>query len=897
MDSAARQSRKSNPTPKGSEDRVKNLSERLAREREQLSSVNADLRREREVSEVIMRNTRAHLAYLDRDFNFIKVNSTYAEGSGHSEAELTGKNHFDLFPNKENQALFEKVRDTGEPIEFRAKPFEFVDQPERGVTYWDWTLSPVKDAAGRVEGLVLSLMDVTDRIRAEQAVNASERKYHQLVDNLNEGVWALDEDACTTFVNPRMAEILGYTIDEMLGRQLFSFMDERAVKIAKYYLRRRQAGMAERHDFELLNKMGERVLTTMATSPITDSDGRYVGALAAVADVTEHRAADEALRSSEERYRLLAENATDAIYRYRLTPTPGYEYMSPGIKNVMGYEPDDFYSDPDIDRKVVHPDDWSVFESMRRSPGAFSGSIILRCVRKDGTLIWIEHHHTPIYVEGRVTAVIGIGHDISERIRAMEELEKMRNEFLGMVTHELKTPLAAIKGAAATVLGSAHAFDPEETRELFQIIDEQADRLRDLTDNLLDMSRIEAGTLSIKPEPMNLRAAIDEARQIFARSGRSQELRIEFPESMRSVNGDKRRILQVMTNLLNNASKFSSPSTPIRVEVERDDVLATVHVHDQGQGIAPEKLPYLFQKFSQVHDSNHSRAAGTGLGLAICKGIVEAHGGRIWAESEGEGKGATFSFTLPLSAVPAQATPSPSGGPTVRRGDRQRVLAVDDDLAILRYLQHSLDSAGYQSLVTSDPTQVTKLVEMEQPDLILLDLRLPEISGFDLLKRIREFSDTPIIFLTASDRSEDTIRALKMGADDYVTKPFSPTELLARIEATLRRRAALGESEPKAPFKLKDLSLNFVERRVTLGGREVSLSATEYKLLCELATHAGLVMTFDQILQRVWGAEYADETELVRSFIRNLRRKLEDDAKQPRYIVTERQIGYRMLRE
>jgi two-component system KDP operon response regulator KdpE len=233
----------------------------------------------------------------------------------------------------------------------------------------------------------------------------------------------------------------------------------------------------------------------------------------------------------------------------------------------------------------------------------------------------------------------------------------------------------------------------------------------------------------------------------------------------------------------------------------------------------------------------------------------------------------------------------------VRRGERLRILAVDDELPVLRYLQHALDEAGYQCLVTSDPSQVTKFVELEQPDLILLDLRLPGISGFDLLARIREFSEAPIIFLTASDSGDDTVRALKLGADDYVTKPFSPSELLARIEASLRRRSLPSMTESRPPFKLKDLTINFAERRVILGDQEISLSATEYKLLYALATHAGLVLTFDQILQRVWGAEYAGETELVRSFIRNLRRKLGDDAKQPSYILTERQVGYRMLKE
>ena len=231
-----------------------------------------------------------------------------------------------------------------------------------------------------------------------------------------------------------------------------------------------------------------------------------------------------------------------------------------------------------------------------------------------------------------------------------------------------------------------------------------------------------------------------------------------------------------------------------------------------------------------------------------------------------------------------------------RRGERTRVLAVDDEPQVLRYLQRSLDEAGYQPIVTGDPSQVAELTELEEPDVVLLDLRLPGTRGFDVLRRIREFSGVPVIFLTASDREEDAVRALRMGADDYVTKPFSPSELLARIEAALRRRLLPDLIEVRPPFVLGDLTINFAERRVAVGGQAVSLSATEYKILYELATHADRVLTYDQILQRVWGEEYSGETQLVRSFIRNLRRKLGDDAQQPRFIVTERQVGYRMLK-
>ncbi len=186
------------------------------------------------------------------------------------------------------------------------------------------------------------------------------------------------------------------------------------------------------------------------------------------------------------------------------------------------------------------------------------------------------------------------------------------------------------------------------------------------------------------------------------------------------------------------------------------------------------------------------------------------------------------------------------------------------------------------------------MVEAEDPDLILLDLNMPQMTGFELLGRIREFSGVPVIFVTASGQTEDMVKALRDGADDFVSKPFSPEALLARIEASLRRRVAPDVLEARPNFVLHDLTISFSERLVLLAGQRVALSATEYKLLHELATHAGMVLTHDQILRRVWGEEYAGATDLVRSVVRNLRKKLRDDARNPRFVLTEAQVGYRM---
>jgi two-component system, OmpR family, KDP operon response regulator KdpE len=320
-----------------------------------------------------------------------------------------------------------------------------------------------------------------------------------------------------------------------------------------------------------------------------------------------------------------------------------------------------------------------------------------------------------------------------------------------------------------------------------------------------------------------------------------------------------------------------------------------VQVRDCGRGISQEKLSYLFKKFAHVDESKGGGNSWIGLSLALCKGIVEAHGGRIWANDSGEGNGTTISFTLPRAAKATgsslEAIQATGNG---NQSEHFRILIVDDDQNALRFLRRLLDGAGYRPILTSDPGKVLELVELERPDLVLLDPMLPGVTGWDLLGSIRAFSDVPVIFLTASDTRDDMVRALKMGGDDYITKPFSESELLARIEAVLRRRMMPGIAEATPIYTLDGLTINFGGRRVIVDGEEIPLSATQYKLLYQLAKHAGRVLTYDQILQSVWGREYRGETELVRSMVRSLRHRLGDHARNPRYIFTIPQVGYRM---
>ena len=498
--------------------------------------------------------------------------------------------------------------------------------------------------------------------------------------------------------------------------------------------------------------------------------------------------------------------------------------------------------------------------------------------------------------EGQVESVVVTLQDMT----ALEELDRLRAEFLGMVSHELRAPLTSIKGSAATVLGSSADMDPAVVRQFFRIIDEQADHMHDLVAGLLDVARIETGTLPVTPEPAEVAVLVDRARSTFMSAGGRNNLAIDIPPDLPLVMADRRRIVQVVGNLLSNAAKHSPESAVIRISAVREGVHVAVSVADEGRGIPSERLPYLFRKFTRSDgDDLGSGGAGSGLGLAICKGIVEAHGGRIWAESEGLGLGARFTFTIPTVEEigsgtvngPARLSTRSSRRAVAEAGERVRVLAVDDDPQALRYVRDALLKSGYTPVVTGDPGEALRLVAEEKPDLVLLDLMLPGTDGIELMKDILGAGDVPVIFLSAYGRDELIARAFDMGAVDYVVKPFSPTELAARIRAALRKRAA---SEPSEPYVLGDLTIDYAERSVTLAGRPLPLIAMEYRLLAELSANAGRLLTYEHLLERVWGEKSSGDVRPMRTIVSKLRRKLGDDADNPIYIFTESRAGYRM---
>ena len=512
----------------------------------------------------------------------------------------------------------------------------------------------------------------------------------------------------------------------------------------------------------------------------------------------------------------------------------------------------------------------------------------------DGKTITTLMNATPIRSEaGELESVAVALQDLTP----LENLNRLRMDFLGMVSHELRLPLTSIKGSTAALLSDSADLDPGEMRQYFRIINDQADHMSGLISDLRDTASIESSTFSVDPQLVSVERLVDEAKNRVIAAGSRNPLRFELAANLPRVKADAQRIVQVISNLLSNAARHSPEDSPIKIIAQRDGVCVAISVADEGEGLDPGAVPQLFSRFARADGQSSRRGlGGSGIGLAICRGIVQAHGGRIWAESEGPGMGSRFSFTLPAGEDPAvvartETRPFQDAVPA-----RTKVLAVDGDPRALSYVRKVLTQAGYAAIVTGDPAAVIPLVKKERPQLALLDLMLPGADGIQLMRQIIEIAEIPIIFVSTYGQDVDVVRALDMGATDFVVKPFSALELVARIRAALRKRAPAYPSELTEPYLVGDLTIDFLERRVKNAGQPVALTPIEYQVLEELAASAGRVLTHSQLLDRVWGDGHARGAAPVRSIVSRLRRKLGDDANDPAYIFSEARVGYRMAK-
>jgi len=488
-----------------------------------------------------------------------------------------------------------------------------------------------------------------------------------------------------------------------------------------------------------------------------------------------------------------------------------------------------------------------------------------------------------------------------------------RNETLALAAHELKTPLAIIKGCATTLLGNSMRWDAAILREMLQMIDTQTDRLHDILNTLLDVWRMDAGVQNLRLSEVRISKLLEQLLERWRKNAPRHQFKLNAPTEDIIVQCDALRIEQTLNHLLNNAVAYSSMGSVIKIQLETNEVEICLSISDQGIGIAPEHLDRIFDRFYRI-SRGEERATGSGLGLSIVRATIEAHGGKIWADSPGIGLGTTFFCTLPftplvetepLDHIPLEnAVASSLSGPLTlpRTGplglsQRSKIAVVENDARIVRYLRAHLEEQQYHVQTVSYGIQLLRQLDLEEPDIILLSTRLSDISGAEVLQRLREFSTIPVMMLCDNSAEDEHVRLLDLGADDLVLKPFSIKELLARVRVLLRRSIVQGEQQTAdVTFRTGELTIDYAQHQVHVQGKQVQLSRTEYKLLCTLAQNAGRVLTHELLLERVWGAEYSREVDFIWVYISRLRRKIEADPRHPRYILTVPDVGYQLVK-
>ncbi|WP_418316943.1 PAS domain S-box protein [Piscinibacter sakaiensis] len=660
--------------------------------------------------------------------------------------------------------------------------------------YYPEAREPPAEDLELVEMVTRTAAIAIERHRTERALRDSEQHFRLLFEQAVDGIFVADSHGRYVDVNAAGCSMLGYSQQELRELTIVDVIAADEIARLDGEIARLDGGAVASSSWRFRRKDGSTFIGELVARQLPG--GRMQ---AIVRDVTERAAVEAALRASEERFRDLADNIPQLAW----IADPG----SDGQVSWFNRNWFDFTGTTHEQacgsgwRQVLHPDHAprviEKFSQHVRECIDWEDTFLLR--RHDGEYRWFLSRMRVIRDDsGAVVRIFGTNTDITQQREMENELRRLadelsqtdrrKNEFLAMLAHELRNPLAPIRNAAQMLRHVDGRRDAVVSASA--MIERQIGQLVRLVDDLLDVSRIDRGRIELRRQAINLASvveqAVESARDLFA--AKEQRFSVEMPEQRLSLDADPARIAQVIGNLLHNASKFTPVGGAVRLAVDQHGSEAWVRIIDDGIGLHGDHLDCIFDLFVQVDTSLERSSSGLGIGLTLVRQLVEMHGGAVEVHSDGPGKGCEFVVRLPLQAAAQQATEPASDEPP-KAADARCILIVDDNRDSAESLAMLLEFEGHQTHMAFDgPSGLQAAIEL-QPDLLLLDIGLPGINGFELAQQIRAQpgwgSRAILLALTGWGQDEDRQASRDAGFDGHLVKPVDFTALSSLIASML----------------------------------------------------------------------------------------------------------------
>ncbi len=666
-----------------------------------------------------------------------------------------------------------------------------------------WSSPLTRNPDGHVCEVFGVAFEVTEQREAELRLARSEANLSALLENTKDAIFSVDRDHRLLAFNTAFARVFreAYGTEVRIGLRVVDVLGEKQQKLWIERVTRALAG--ERFSIQERAPIGGRAAELQTSfNPIVTVDGSVDGVAVFSRDVTGEKRIERALLEAESRLRVLADRALDVVAVYRVKPEPRQEYISPSVEKLVGYSPQEFYDDPHMHLRLVHPEDRGVLaEFMQQFPKGTDGPVKFRWIHKNGSVVWVELTLVPIFDEhGELTAVESISRDVTANVELEEQLRQSQKldavgRLAGGIAHDFNNLLGIVMGNVE--LARRTLDDKPAAAEHLASIEDAAQRGATLTRQLLSFSRPQVA----RPQFLDLNESITNIQSMLSRLLREDvRVTLELAPALPRVRCDPGQLEQLLLNLAVNARDAMPDGGELVIRThgadECEDLVSTpvcgrkpaggvvaLSVRDTGVGMDPAILGRAFEEFFTT------KSRGTGLGLSIVRRIAESNGGAIGVESA-VGRGSKFTVVFPRVADPPGSVRRITPG-KAHKASGGTVLLVEDEEPLRRLARVILESDGYRVIESRSAQEAIEIARerLDEIDLLLTDVVMPEMNGRALSERLLELRPA-LRVLYMSGYSDDPSGQPDSRRDEaqLISKPFSASELLARVAQALERR-------------------------------------------------------------------------------------------------------------